>query len=137
AISVGRRDHVVDAMQALGAEQLFRRVRLRPGGPTTLARLPDGRPWLGLPGNPVSAFVTFTLFARPMIRKMMGYPDPAPAMGRAVLAEDVQRDAALDQYLRVTLHADPLGGLPVARLTGNQGSWVISSVARADGLALV
>lgn len=131
AISVGRLDHVPDAMAQSGAVQRFRRVRVRPGGPTTLAVLPDGRPWLALPGNPVSAFVTCQLFLRPMIRAMMGDPEPIPPRGRAALVDKVARDPVLDQYLRVTLD----GGK--ARLTGGQGSWQLTSIVRADALALV
>lgn len=148
-ISVGERDHVPAAMQRLGAELVFRRVRVRPGGPTTLARLPDGRPWLALPGNPVSAFVTFHVFAAPGIRRMSGderratgddtWSPVAPGSSRltARLAEPVPRDATLEQYLRVTLSPAGDGGLPWARLTGNQGSWVTSSIAQAEGLAVI
>ena len=137
AISVGRRDHVVDAMQALGAEQLFRRVRLRPGGPTTLAMLPDGRPWLALPGNPVSAFVTWHLFGAPMVRKMMGDRHAGWHFSKALLAEPVNRVPTLDQFVRVCLVSNGDDPRPVARITGSQDSWVITSIGRADGLALV
>jgi molybdopterin molybdotransferase len=137
AVSVGPRDHVPAVMAALGAELRFRRAMLRPGGPTTVAILPDGRPWLALPGNPVSAFVTFHLFAKPAIRAMMGDPTPVPAPGVARLAEPIDRHPSLDLYLRVALTPDAAGGPPVAQLTGNQGSWVITSIARADGLVVV
>jgi molybdopterin molybdotransferase len=137
AVSVGEHDHVPAVMADLGAEMLFRRVRIRPGGPTTLARLPDGRAWLALPGNPVSAFVTFHVFAKPAIRRMMGCPEPAPVPGQARLAEPLTRHPTLDLYLRVTLGPDPAGGPPTARRTGDQGSWLTSSVARAQGLAVL
>jgi molybdopterin molybdotransferase len=137
AISVGRRDHVVDAMNALGAEQRFRRVKLRPGGPTTLAVLPDGRPWLALPGNPVSAFVTWHLFGAPMVRRMMGDPGAGWHFSAALLGEHVSRLPTLDQFVRVTLERNEDDSRPLARLTGSQDSWVITSIGRADGLALV
>ncbi len=136
-ISVGARDHVPDAMAALGARTVFRRVRVRPGGPTTLAVRQDGRPWLALPGNPVSAFVTFHLFAAPLIRAMLGDPQPLPRIGRATMGEAVQRHPVLDQYVRVRLEDGGTGALPVARLTGGQGSWVLSSIAAAHALAVV
>lgn len=138
-VSVGEHDHVPGVMAGIGARVVFRRVRVRPGGPTTLAVLPDGRPWLALPGNPVSAFVTFHLFARPAIRAMMGDPAPRVPLQDAVLGdgERVARHPSLDLYLRVTLERNPAGGPPVARLTGEQGSWVLSSIARADGLVVV
>jgi molybdopterin molybdotransferase len=136
-ISVGEMDHVVTVMERLAARIVFRRVALRPGGPTTFAALPDGTPWLALPGNPVSAFVTFHLFAAPAIRAMSGDPDPSPPMGTARMAEQVTRDPVLDQYLRVVLQPGEDGGPPWAHLTGNQGSWVLSSIVEAEALALV
>jgi molybdopterin molybdotransferase len=140
-ISVGQMDHIVAVMERLSARIIFRRVALRPGGPTTFAMLPGGVPWLALPGNPVSAFVTFHLFAQPAIRSMAG--DGQQGTGRvprdslAVLASPVKRDAVLDQYIRVTLRPSPEGGLPIATPTGDQGSWVLSSIMAADALAVV
>ncbi len=133
-ISVGRQDHIPAAMERLAARLVFRRVRIRPGGPTTLALLPDGRPWLALPGNPVSAYVTFRVFAAAMLD-----PDPAGTgattryTDRGILAEPVDRDPTLDLYLRVRLdhRAD---ALPLVRRTGDQGSWLTSSIAQADAL---
>lgn len=136
-ISVGQLDHIVTVMESLQARIVFRRVKLRPGGPTTHAVLPDGRPWLALPGNPVSAFVTFHLFAAPAIRAMSGAEHPFTTLHRAVLHSTVMRDPSLDQYLRVRLEPSTNGGLPTARVTGNQGSWVLSSIVAADALALV
>jgi molybdopterin molybdotransferase len=136
AISVGLRDHVPAAMASLGARVEFRRVRVRPGGPTTLATLPDGRPWLALPGNPVSAFVTFHLFARPVIAVMKRESENATRRESARLVEPVMRDPVLEQFVRVTLDKDDSGAL-VATLTGNQGSWVTTSIARADALARI
>ncbi len=138
-ISVGAHDHVPAVMAALGAVIRFRRVRIRPGGPTTFATLPDGRPWLALPGNPVSAFVTFHVFASAAIRQMSGDSRPEDSFRPARLGdgESVARHPTLDLYLRVTLSADPAGGPPIARLTGHQGSWVQSSIALADALAIV
>lgn len=136
AISVGIRDHVPAAMASLGARVEFRRVRVRPGGPTTFATLPDGRPWLALPGNPVSAFVTFHLFARPVIAVMKRESENARKRDRARLVEPVVRDPVLEQFVRVTLDRGDAGAL-VATLTGNQGSWVTTSIARADALARI
>ncbi len=133
-ISVGIHDHVPAAMTMLDAELKFRRVRIRPGGPTTLAVLPDGRPWLALPGNPVSAFVTFMVFGRIVLGSEKARKRESE---RAVLGETVARDPVLDLYLRVTLESVAGAALPSARLTGNQGSWVTSSIARADALAVI
>lgn len=136
-ISVGEHDHVHRAMEILGARELVSRVRVRPGGPTAFAVLPDGRPWLALPGNPVSAMVTFELFGRPMIRAMSGDPAPLPRNIAVMLEDTVKPDARLDLYLRATLEWPSGGGVPRARLTGAQGSGILTSVARADALVIV
>jgi molybdopterin molybdotransferase len=136
-ISVGTMDHIVSVMELLSARIVFRRVALRPGGPTTFAMLPTGISWLALPGNPVSAFVTFHLFATPAIAAMTGDPALAPVLTTARLASAVSRDGSLDQYLRVTLRPADDGGTPWAHSTGNQGSWVLSSIVEADALASV
>jgi molybdopterin molybdotransferase len=130
-VSVGPHDHVPAVMTALGVTPVVTRVRLRPGGPTRIGVLGDGRVWLALPGNPVSAFVTFHLFAWPAIRRMLGDPDPKPTWRTATLGSDIPRDPTLDLFLRVTF---PDGDVPVATPTGSQASWVISSIARAGGL---
>jgi molybdopterin molybdotransferase len=136
-VSVGDHDHVRTAMMQFGAVNLFDRVRMRPGGPTTFATLADGRRWLGLPGNPVSAMVTFDLFGRTAIRSMSGHPVPGRVPFLAMLAEPARPDRLLDQYLRCTfVHAGP-NGPPVASLTGAQGSGMLMSVVRAEGLVLI
>jgi molybdopterin molybdotransferase len=137
AVSVGEHDHIPGAMADLGGELLFRRVLLRPGSPTTACHLPDGRIWLALPGNPVSAMVTFHLFARPLIRAMLGDPDPITSSSRVILGEPVARHSRLELFLRVTLSPGVADGPPLATLTGNQGSWVLSSIARADGVVRI
>lgn len=136
-VSVGDHDYVHAVMTRLRVMPLVQRVRLRPGGPTAFGVMPDGRGWLALPGNPVSAMVTFELFARPAIRKMAGQRELPRRMIRVVLDDVVRRDAVLDQYLRVTLSYPDDGGLSHARLTGPQGSGMLTSIARADGLVLV
>ena len=137
AVSVGEHDHVPGAMAALGAELLFRRVRLRPGGPTTAAILPDGRPWLALPGNPVSALVTWHLLGRPLLRALTHDPAPVAPTLAVTLAEPVERHPRLDLYPRVVLDGVDSAGRPRARLTGPQGSWVTTSIARADGIVRI
>jgi molybdopterin molybdotransferase len=136
-VSVGEHDHVRAVMAARGAVMVFERVRIRPGGPTAFAVLPDGRPWLALPGNPVSAIVTFELFGRPAIRAMAGHRDPCRPVRHAVLQGDVRRDASLDQYVRCTFAWPAEDGLPAASLTGPQGSGMLMSVARAEGLVII
>jgi molybdopterin molybdotransferase len=93
-------------------------------------------PWLGLPGNPVSTVVTFALFVRPLLAALQGDRRPYPAPLPAVLAEPVRTAAALTHLLRATLEPGA-GGRLVARLTGPQGSGLLSSVARADAYVVV
>lgn len=136
-VSVGDRDYVREVMAALGATMLVQRVALRPGGPTAFAVLPDDRGWLALPGNPVSAMVTFELFARPAIRQMAGHAQVYRRMIRVVLDDVVTRNPVMDLYLRAVLDYLDDGGMPRARLTGKQGSGMLSGMARADALVVV
>ena len=136
-VSVGEHDHVRSVMTACGVRTVFDRVRMRPGGPATFGVFRDGRPWLALPGNPVSAMVTFELFGRPAIRTMAGHRDPFRTSFRAILRDEMRRDATLDQYVRCTFEWPADGTKPMATLTGAQGSGMLMSLVRAEGLAIV
>jgi molybdopterin molybdotransferase len=132
-VSVGPHDHVKDALRDLGVEEHFWGVRLRPGKPTWFGTL-DGTLAFGLPGNPVSAMVTFQLFARPALAALQG-ASPDAARATAVLAHPVARNPRRDETVRVRLrHGDD--GL-VAEPTGAQGSHMLTSMLGADGLALI
>jgi molybdopterin molybdotransferase len=139
-VSVGEHDHARAALHALGGTLRFWRVRMRPGGPLAAGTLPapDGRvvPWLGLPGNPVSTMVTFALFARPLLARLLGDARPFPRTIAARLAEPVRAPAALAHYLRATLATADDGALE-ARLSGPQGSGLLTSMALADALLVV
>jgi molybdopterin molybdotransferase len=128
-VSVGPHDHVKPALAALGVEERFWRVALRPGKPTWFGVRED-RLVLGLPGNPVSAMVTFLLFARPALAAMQGAIDD-PLRRVAPLGAPVPRHAARDECLRVRI----IDGQVHA--TGPQGSHVLSSMAQADALAII
>lgn len=131
-VSVGPHDHVKPALAVLGVEQRFWRVDLQPGKPTWFGARGE-QLVLGLPGNPVSSFVTFALFARPALRALQGAP-PLPAREQATLTVDVRRRGRT-QALRVQL--DARDGALEATPTGAQGSHVTASLAAADGLAFV
>ncbi|MGH7592563.1 MAG: molybdopterin molybdotransferase MoeA [Gemmatimonadales bacterium] len=135
--SVGDHDHVRSVMAACGVVTRFDRVRVRPGGPTVFGLWPDGRIWLALPGNPVSAMVTFELFGRPAIRAMSGHRQAARSTVPLTLRDAVPRDPVLEQYLRCTLTWPANERHPVATLTGAQGSGMLMSMVRADCLAIV
>jgi molybdopterin molybdotransferase len=131
-VSVGPHDHVKPALAANGVDEVFWRVALRPGRPTWFGvRRTDNTLVLGLPGNPVSTYVTFLLFARPALAALQG-ADPRPRMRRARMAVAVDRHPDREECVRVTI--DEAGD---ARPTGPQGSHVLSSLLGADGLAVV
>jgi molybdopterin molybdotransferase len=134
-VSVGEHDLVRAVLGELGYEILISRVRLRPGAPLGFG-LCQGRPWVGLPGNPVSTMVTFELFVRPLIRRMLGHPLPFRRAVPVVTAEELTLGPRLQHFLRVVLTHDS-GALPRARLTGPQGSGILSSMARADALLII
>jgi molybdopterin molybdotransferase len=131
-VSVGPHDHVKPALQANDVDEVFWRVALRPGKPTWFGvRRSDTTLVLGLPGNPVSAYVTFTLFARPALAALQG-ADPAPQLRRARLAVPVERHPDRDECVRVRIDADG-----AATPTGPQGSHILTSLLGADGLAVI
>jgi molybdopterin molybdotransferase len=132
-VSVGPHDHVKGALAALGVEERFWGVRLRPGKPVWFGTKAD-RLVFGVPGNPVSAIVTFQLFARPALAALQG-ADPGVRRAQAVLDEPVPRHARREQAVRVRLRADGDGWH--ARLTGGQDSHMLTSMLGADALARI
>jgi molybdopterin molybdotransferase len=135
-VSVGPHDHVKPALDALGVAERFWRVALRPGKPTWFGTH-HHQLVFGLPGNPVSAMVTFLLFVRPALLALQG-ADPQTTRVSAVAAEELPRTAARDEAVRVRLRRDDEGpGALTATPTGPQGSHQLSSMLGADGLALV
>lgn len=134
-VSVGEHDHVRAVLRELGAEILIHRVRIRPGAPLGFGRLGAGR-WVGVPGNPVSAMVTFELFVRPLLRRLAGHARLFRATVPARTVEEITTAAPLTHFLRVVL-SPGAGGVAEARLTGPQGSGLLTSMARADALLIV
>ena len=127
-VSVGPHDHVKGAFIELGVEERFWRVALRPGRPTWFGSS-EAKLVFGLPGNPVSAIVTFLLFAAPALRAIQGRSPQATSS--ATLGEAIARHPDRDECVRVRLD----GGEVFA--TGPQGSHILSSVALADALAVI
>jgi molybdopterin molybdotransferase len=132
-VSVGEHDHVRSALSELGAEQVFWGLRLRPGKPTWFGTAGDSLVF-GLPGNPVSAMVTFLLLVRPAIRAMLGADDREFA-STAILDVDYEKRRGRAHLVRCQLdlredgwHATP---------TKEQGSHVLSSMLGADALAVL
>jgi molybdopterin molybdotransferase len=108
---------------------------MRPGAPIGFGRLFDV-PWLGLPGNPVSALVTFELFGRPLLRTLAGTARPHRRTVPVVLDEQIVLRAPLTHFLRCVL-ADGEDGSLHARLTGAQSSGMLTSMSAADALLIV
>lgn len=133
-VSVGEHDHVKGALRELGVEQIFWGVALRPGRPTWFGVAPAGALVLGVPGNPVSAVVTFILFARPALRAMQG-ADPAAFRLPAVFEQDYAKPPGRAHAVRCSLSVN--GDGIRARPTGPQGSHVLTSMLGADGLAMI
>ena len=134
-ISVGEFDHLRGVLDAMGMDLKFWRVRMRPGAPLGFGLL-RGTPWIGLPGNPVSTMVTFDLFVRPAIRKMLGHERLFRRPVVVTLEEPVTIGARLTHFLRATVRPGDDGRL-FARLTGGQGSGILTSMAKADALLIV
>ncbi len=135
-VSVGPHDHVKPALDALGVREVFWSVALQPGKPTWFGVPAEGRPLVfGLPGNPVSAVVTFSLFVAPALAALQGAPSPAPPRPTALMGVGVARNPRRDQMMRVRLEDDGDG----VRAYPNraQGSHILTSLLGADALALI
>jgi molybdopterin molybdotransferase len=130
---VGDYDVVKDVLGSEGQMQ-FWQVRMKPGKPLAFGLLPGGVPLIGLPGNPVSAMVSFEQFARPAILKMLGHADLAKPEVRAVLDEPLT-NSGRRAFVRVIVSRKE--GRYHARTTGEQGSGVLTSMSKANGLAIV
>jgi molybdopterin molybdotransferase len=134
-VSVGEFDYTRDVLAELGAKMDFWKVRMRPGAPLGFGSLHD-MPWIGLPGNPVSTMVTFELFVRPVILRMLGHVRCFRRPVSVVVEEPVRIGARLMHFLRATVSVRPDGTLG-ARLTGPQGSGILTSMIRANALLVV
>jgi molybdopterin molybdotransferase len=132
-VSVGEHDHVRAALAAVGADERFWGVALKPGKPTWFGSAGAALVF-GLPGNPVSAMVVFHLLARPALRALAG-ADPADTRIRAILDAPVRLNPVREQALRCRLEARD-DGWHVAP-TKAQGSHVLTSMLGAGALALV
>lgn len=137
-ISVGDHDHVRAVLEDLDADIRFWRVRMRPGSPFAFGRIGalGSIPWFGLPGNPVSSMVTFELFVRPALLRMSGRTAIFPRTFPVRLLDDYPAPPGLTHFPRVRLETDDAGDWQ-ARLTGRQGSGILSSVAAAHGLLVI
>lgn len=133
-ISVGEHDYVRVVLEELGLEQRFWKVRMRPGSAVGFGFL-RGVPWIGLPGNPVSTMVTFELFVRPAIRTMSGHRIPFRRGTTVRTVESITLKPKLQHFLRAIVTDGPDG--PEAKLTGPQGSGILTSMLQANALLMI
>jgi molybdopterin molybdotransferase len=131
-VSVGDHDVVRPALARAGVALDFWKVAIKPGKPIALGHS-DRAHVLGLPGNPVSALVTFALFAAPLLRALQGDARPLARRGRGLLAVPLDRQAGRLEFLRVSL--DDAGGTVRVRPLANQASGAMLALARCDALA--
>lgn len=151
-VSVGDHDHVRPVLAALGCRLVFWGVRVKPGYPVAFGIF-DGAPADGapgaapgagpgrrgplvfaLPGNPVSAMVSFEQLVRPVLLRMGGHRNLSRPLLRAELGETLRKSAGRLHYVRVRLSRE--GGRILARSTGNQSSGALHSMTLADGLLI-
>ncbi|MCP4139428.1 MAG: molybdopterin molybdotransferase MoeA [Chloroflexi bacterium] len=131
-VSMGSFDYIRVIIEAEGNLN-FWRINMRPGKPLTFGDY-QNIPFIGLAGNPVSAFIGFMVFVQPVIKKMLGYTDQAENRVRLRLAESLQSDGR-ESYLRATTYRE--NGQLYAKLTGHQGSGNLFSMVQAKALLII
>ncbi|MBI3740304.1 MAG: molybdopterin molybdenumtransferase MoeA, partial [Chloroflexi bacterium] len=135
-VSVGDYDIVKDVLGAEG-EMHFWQVKMKPGKPLAFGILRGKKsvPILGLPGNPVSSMISFEIFARPAILTMLGKTKFTRPTMRALLQDDAENSADRRNFIRVRV--EKRDGKFFARTTGEQGSGILTSLSKANGLLVM
>jgi molybdopterin molybdotransferase len=131
-VSMGSFDFIKDVIEKEG-ELNFWRINMRPGKPLTFGHY-QNIPFIGLAGNPVSAFIGFMVFVRPVVEKMLGGSQQAQVTVRARLAEPIRSDGR-QSYLRAHIYTE--NGERYAKLTGHQGSGNLFSMVQANALLII
>jgi molybdopterin molybdotransferase len=132
--SVGDHDLVIAGLKQRGMELDFWKIAMRPGKPLVFGRL-GAAPFLGLPGNPVSAIVCATLFLLPALARLSGLPAAAPPVSQGIAGAALAGNDGRADHLRATLHTDESGQL-VATPFPVQDSAMLKRLAHADALIL-
>jgi molybdopterin molybdotransferase len=133
-VSAGDRDLVRKVLAEVGVESRFWRVGIKPGGPTAFG-VKDGVPVFSLPGNPVSALITFEVFVRPALLRMMGRKKVVRPLVKATLSEAVRKKAGKVNFLRVGIEVR--GGEYFASSAGDQNTGILRTMVLADALAVL
>lgn len=133
-VSAGEEDHVRNALERVGELALWK-LAIKPGKPFAYGQLAE-KPFFGLPGNPVSAFVTFALLVRPCLQRMAGVQVPELPHWEVPVDFEVSVSGERQEYIRVLRRVNKQGET-VLSLAGSQSSGVLSAVSQADGLAVL
>ncbi len=135
-VSVGEEDHMPHLIRQAGGRLHVMKVAMKPGKPATIGELGDAL-YIGLPGNPAAALVTFQLIARPLIDKRSGRKPSSPTPLRALSGFERKRHAFRREYLPVRIKRIDQSGLPVVELLGRGSSAALLPFAQADGIAMI
>jgi molybdopterin molybdotransferase len=133
-VSVGDYDLVKDVMKKVGNQMQFWQVAMRPGKPLAFGSM-DGIPVFGLPGNPVSSMISFEQFVRPSILKMMGHKNLFRKTVRATVREDIAKKKGTKHFIRARVEC--ANEKYTVTSTGEQGSGILKSMVRANGLIIL
>jgi molybdopterin molybdotransferase len=133
-VSVGDYDFVKDVLGDLGVEIVFWKVAMKPGKPVAFGTI-DGKLVFGLPGNPVSSMVAFEQFVRPTLLKMMGHCQLFRPVIEASLKQDIKKEPGRRHFVRSFVTFED--GRYFVTMTGPQGSDILTSMVRANGLAII
>lgn len=132
-VSVGDYDHVKDVVKGLGGDLKLWKVAIKPGKPLAFSML-NSRPMFGLPGNPVASMVTFEIFVRPAILKMMGHKKIFRPIIDATIKDDLKKKENRRHFIRASVQSD--GDGYAVETTGDQGSHMMTSMTKANGLII-
>jgi molybdopterin molybdotransferase len=133
-VSAGDRDLVRDILAELGVKQVFWKVDMKPGGPTAFA-VYNGKPVFSLPGNPVSTMVTFEIFVKPALLRMMGHRKVIRPFVTGTLKEAAKKKPGKVNFIRVRVERE--NGVLVASTAGDQHTGILRTMVKADALALL
>jgi molybdopterin molybdotransferase len=133
-ISVGDYDFVREVLKDLGMEMIFWKVAMKPGKPVAFGTI-DGKLVFGLPGNPVSSMVAFEQFVRPALLKMMGHRQLFRPVIEGILKQDIEKEPGRRHFVRSFVTFED--GRYFVTMTGPQGSDILTSMVRANGLVII
>ncbi len=133
-VSVGDYDFAKDALGDLGMEMAFWQVLMKPGKPLAFGTI-GGKPVFGLPGNPVSSVISFEEFVRPSLLKMMGHRQVLRPVVEAILQEEIKKTDGRRHFVRAFISFKE--GSYLATTTGDQGSGILTSLLKANGLIVI